>query len=371
MSERHEWLAEPLPADVAAALERLQRAPSVEHVAVMPDVHLSRDVCVGTVVATSRLLYPAAVGGDAGCGMLAASFDVEAARLEEPRIAARVLAGLQARVPILKHARDGPLPETLAERSLSDGALMRERERTAGVQLGTLGRGNHFLELQSDEEGRLWLMVHSGSRGIGVTIREHHEARAERVRGGLRALDAETEAGRDYLLDLAWALDYASLNRERLMLAATEVVWDVLGASRASEPMSCHHNFVRRERHGGRDLWVHRKGAISAGDGEAGIVPGSMGTRSFHVLGRGHPGSLASCSHGAGRALPRGEARKRIRRRDLEEQMRGVWYDRRMGSRLLDEAPGAYKDIGAVLRAQKALTRVTRRLEPVLVHKGG
>lgn len=368
---RQQWLAEPLPEDVAEALDRLERAPSVERVAVMPDVHLSRDVCVGTVVATSGLLYPAAVGGDAGCGMLAAPFDVEAARLDDPRVAARVLAGLKSKVPILKHPRASPLPGELEERALSHGALMRERDRTAGVQLGTLGRGNHFLELQSDEEGRLWLMVHSGSRGIGVSIREHHERRAERVRGGLRALVAESDEGRAYLDDLEWALDYASVNRERLAEGAAEVLDEVLGAARVDDDLfSCHHNFVRRERHEGRDLWVHRKGAISASDGEPGIVPGSMGAPSFHVMGRGHGAALASCSHGAGRALPRGEARKRIRPADLEAQMRGVWYDRRLTSRLLDEAPEAYKDIGAVLRAQKDLMRITRRLEPLLVHKG-
>lgn len=371
MTARHDWLAEPLPAHVAKALERLERAPGVEHVAVMPDVHLSRDVCVGTVVATSGLLYPAAVGGDAGCGMLAASFDIEASRLDDPRTAARVLAGLQSKAPVLKHARASPLPDALMERPLSHARLLRERERTGRVQLGTIGRGNHFLELQSDEDGRLWVMVHSGSRGIGVTIREHHEARATRVRGGLRALEAHSEAGSAYLADLAWALDYATLNRERLRDAAAEVLTEELGATMLSAPrLSCHHNFVRQERHGDRDLWVHRKGAISASDGESGIVPGSMGTSSFHVTGRGHPAALASCSHGAGRALPRGEARRRLRPRDLEDQMQGVWYDRSLTHRLLDEAPEVYKDIGAVLRAQKDLLRIDRRLEPILVHKG-
>lgn len=371
MSRRHQWLAEPLDDDVDRALARLARAPGVEHVAVLPDVHLSRDVCVGTVVATDGLLYPAAVGGDAGCGMLAAAFDLEAGALADPRAAARVLAGLRERVPVLKQPRAAPLPEHLADRPLSHAALERARERTARVQLGTLGRGNHFLELQADPEGRLWLMVHSGSRGIGVTIREHHEARASPVRGGLRALGATSDEGAAYLADLAWALDYAEENRARLAGAAAEVLADVLGAAEVpGSRFACHHNFVRRERHGGADLWVHRKGAISAAAGEPGIVPGSMGAPSYHVVGRGEPRSLCSCSHGAGRRLARGEARRRVRPADLVAQMRGVWFDRGLAGRLLDEAPEAYKDITAVMRAQKELLRIVRRLDPMLVHKG-
>ncbi len=371
MSGRHDWLIEPLSSDVAQALRRLQRAPGVERIAVMPDVHLAKEVCIGTVVATDQWIYPAAVGGDAGCGVLAAQLDVPAERLRDPVAAASVLAGFAAEIPVLKHARASPMPAELEERRLSHAALEREKKRTCRVQLGTIGRGNHFVELQSDDEDQLWIMIHSGSRGIGTLIRSHHEAVGERVAGGLRRLDEASDAGRDYLSDHRWALDYAQANRGRILGGALRVLGDVLGARLVEEStIECHHNFVRAEVHDGRPLLVHRKGAISALKGEPGIIPGSMGTPSFHVEGRGNGDSLNSSSHGAGRVCSRTEARSRISPKDLERQLRGVLYDKRLASRLVDEAPLAYKDIRRVMRAQKNLTAIKRRLRPLLVHKG-
>ncbi len=375
MTERFEWLAEPLAPEVCAALDRLARAPDVERVVVLPDVHLASEVCVGTVIATTRSLYPAAVGGDIGCGMAAIATTAHREALSDERAAARVLAGLEARVPILRHAGGGraapPLPPSLEGRTLSHAALETERRREARAQLGTLGRGNHFIEVQADDEDRLWLMVHSGSRGLGQAIRAHHERNAEPTRGGLLRLDAESSAGRAYLADMAWALDYAHENRSRLVRAAAEVAAEALGADVVEASLvSCHHNFVACECHGGRDLWVHRKGAIRANPGEPGLIPGSMGTASYHVEGRGEERSLCSSSHGAGRRLARGEAFRTIRVREVARQLQGVFYDHRLTAKLRDEAPGAYKDIDAVLRAQRELTKVRRRLRPVLGFKG-
>ena len=369
-----EWLAEPLPKEVRQALDRLARTDDVVRIAVMPDAHLSSGVCIGTVMATRRWIYPEAVGGDIGCGMAAIRFDADAARLEDERPAARLLAGLYDGVPAIRHSRrtvSERLPEQLHDATLSDPALEKLKSRDGRVEFATLGRGNHFVELQSDDAGALWLMVHSGSRAMGQAIREVHLRGARKTPTGLLALDSESEAGQAYLGDLRWACDYAQENRKAIVAAVTEVVSHVLGAEAdRSSQIACNHNHVRREIHFGEALWVHRKGAVSAALGEPGIIPGSMGSPSFHTEGRGNAESLASSSHGAGRALSRGEAFKTIRTSDLLREMRGVWFDHRLAEKLRDEAPSAYKDIGKVMRAQADLTRIVRRLRPVLCYKG-
>jgi tRNA-splicing ligase RtcB len=214
-------------------------------------------------------------------------------------------------------------------------------------------------------------MLHSGSRAMGQAIRDHHLRQATEGRTGLRSLDEGTDAGRAYLDDLAWALRYAEESRRAMAQAISELVRELLGVDVDwSSFVSCHHNHVRREVHEGVAWWVHRKGAIPAASGEPGIVPGSMGTPSFHVEGRGHELALCSSSHGAGRALSRTEARKSISRREVMRQLGDVLFDHRRADQLRDEAPSAYKDIRAVMRAQHELTRITRRLQPVLSYKG-
>jgi tRNA-splicing ligase RtcB len=261
------------------------------------------------------------------------------------------------------------LPEEL-EAALSSPALETRKRREGRLELGTLGRGNHFLELQRDEQEQLWLMIHSGSRCMGPAIRHHHEALGERDAAGFVGLPAASERGQAYLADVAWAGRFAALNRERIMQRACAALCALLGAQPDDASLiTCDHNHVRRELHEGQSLWVHRKGAQQASAGTLGIVPGSMGSPSYHVQGRGLPEALGSAAHGAGRALARGAARKAIRARDLDTQMRGVWFDARLRDALREEAPAAYKDIGEVMRAQRELVRVVRRLEPVLVYK--
>jgi tRNA-splicing ligase RtcB (3'-phosphate/5'-hydroxy nucleic acid ligase) len=367
------WAAGPLPEGVAAALERLARSDDVRRVAVMPDVHLAADVCVGTVVATSRSLYPAAVGGDIGCGVAAVAFDGAAARLDDERVAAAVLAGLYRAIPLVRHARKRAheLPAELAEQALGAPRLEALKRSEGTLQLGTLGRGNHFVELQADETGRLWLMLHSGSRAMGQAIRDHHLASCRPARSGLGLLDVESREGVDYLRDMEWAIRYADASRRVMAKAASEVVAGALGLEPLPESLvSCNHNHVRRETHDGESLWVHRKGAIAAGLGEPGLIPGSMGTASYHVEGRGVAAALASSAHGAGRRLSRTDARREVTTRDVARQMKGVWFDHRIASGLREEAPAAYKDIGAVLRAEAELVRVVRRLRPLLSFKG-
>jgi tRNA-splicing ligase RtcB len=356
-----------LSPDVERALTRLRASHDVVAIAVMPDVHLAHDVCIGTVVATRRALYPNAVGGDIGCGMAAVRLRGAPGALDR-RTAGRVLAGLSERVPVLKHrARVAP-PEALSADRLSDAGLERLRDRDGLLQLGTLGRGNHFLELQRCDEGDLWLMAHSGSRGLGRAIRDFHLARCRRSSTGLDYLETGTPDGEAYLSDLRWALRYAEANRERIVGAAIEVVEAVTGARADRDSyFACHHNHVAHE----DGLLLHRKGAISARDGERGIIPGSMGGPSYHVRGRGVPESLWSSSHGAGRVMSRAQARRRVSVRSLERQVRGVWFDARHAARLVDEAPAAYKDIKQVMRDQRQLTRIVRELRPELSYKGG
>lgn len=367
------WLAEPMPRDVATAIERLRRAEDVEHVAIMPDVHLAQEVCIGTVIATHNLLYPAAVGGDIGCGMAAIQLDREAAAIAGEAIAARVLAGLYEAVPARRHTRatrPERLPGELEERSLSDARLEALKRKDGRAEMATLGSGNHFIELQADDEGALWIMLHSGSRAMGQAIRDHHLGSASPSGGGLTSIDARSAAGQAYLADMEWALLYADHSRLRMIEAALDVLRRVVGATPVDGSYrSCHHNHVRLETHSGEQLWVHRKGAIPAAEGEPGIIPGSMGSASFHVEGRGCPGSLGSSSHGAGRLMSRAEARRRISARALHKELSGIWFDHRLDRCLVEEAPSAYKDIGEVMRAQRALTRIVRRLRPVLCFK--
>jgi len=373
MAPLRSWLAAPLDREVSEALERLRRAPDVQQIVVMPDVHLASEVCIGVVVATSNLIYPQAVGGDIGCGMLAVAIDLEVAALKNPKTAAQLLNGLGRAIPTRRRNRNAVLtqPVELANDPLSHASLEAIRRKEGEIEFSTLGSGNHFLELQADEEDRLWLMVHSGSRALGQAIRDHHLERAIPADGRLRALDAESDEGKEYLNDVLWARRFATASRKAMAEEAGKVLNRLLNCGIRWETMiATDHNHVTRERHGGRELWVHRKGAMSAQQGEPGVLPGSMGSSSFHVEGRGCVEALCSSAHGAGRALSRGAARSKFTDRDLQRQMEGVWYDYRLTSKLRDEAPGAYKDIHKVLKAQRELVKVTRTLRPVLNYKG-
>jgi tRNA-splicing ligase RtcB len=365
------WLAEPLPREVSQSIDRLRACDDVAAVAIMPDVHLAREVCVGAVVATRRLIYPAAVGGDIGCGMAAIAFDADAALVDNERAAASVLSGLYELVPANKHRRPRDFPPSLHEKSLSDARLARIAARDGRVQLGTLGRGNHFLELQADHDGRLWAMVHSGSRAVGQAIAEWHARSGQGVGSALKWLDADGPTGQAYLSDATWARSYAAENR-LAMLHALDGLLRSLFAVNADWKTLIHadHNHVQREWHGNDEYWVHRKGAQSAAADEPGVVPGSMGAPSFHTAGRGCAESLRSCSHGAGRRLSRGEARQSISGAEFQRQVGWLWYDHRRAFALRDEAPGAYKDIREVMRAQRDLAKIVCELRPVLGYKG-
>ena len=239
------------------------------------------------------------------------------------------------------------------------------------MQFATLGGGNHFVEMQSDEDGQLWLMIHTGSRVIGQEVRGLHVTRSVRRSINLPVLDVNEIAGQMYLADQNWARAYAAANRIAIGQQVMEAMKDLFDIDPATEPaIHCDHNHVQIETHFDQQLLVHRKGAAPAGLDQPAVIPGSMGTFSVHVMGRGCPESLASCSHGAGRQRSRAEARERYSVKDLQNQMGNVWYDPRLKKELVEECPKSYKDLRGVLAAETELIRITRVLKPMLVYKG-
>lgn len=366
------WLIEPLSPDVRRSIERIAIARDVQRVAIMPDVHLAGDVCIGSVIATTRLIYPAAVGGDIGCGIAAAAFDLPAETMRTESRASALFEKLRELIPPSRRNRDAlqQMNSELRGVTLSDERLESVRRRDGILQFGTLGRGNHFLEFQDDEDGRLWLMVHSGSRAMGQAIRDFHVERAAESSRGMKFVDSASLQGAAYLADAEFARRYARGNRRAMMELAECAIRQILkGSLDENTYFDCDHNHVQRETHGGQTLWVHRKGANSAAAGEPGTIPGSMGTESFHVVGRGNADSLCSSSHGAGRAMSREEARRKISVSDLRSQLGKTYFMESDVPALCEEAPEAYKNVAAVLRAQKDLVKRARRLRPVLSYK--
>ncbi len=372
----HRWLCHGLQHDVRAALERLLAAADIQHVAIMPDVHPSAagsgTFCNGIAIATSHLLYPGAVGGDIGCGYAAVQLTIPTANID-PSTAVRLLELWRTTCPWNRHrapARLEQIDETLDAGHLSEASLRSMATRDGAVQLGTLGRGNHFLELQIDDEDRLWLMVHSGSRAIGPAIRDFHLSRADS--GPFLSLDANTSLGQAFLRDHEWARRYALNNRRRLLENASQAASDILGTAPLWDTcFDRDHNHVEREAGPNNQAWyIHRKGAAPAHVGERGMIPGSAATYTCHTEGLGNPQSLFSSSHGAGRQLSRSESRRRISSHELRRQLQGVWFDARQAASLRDEAPAAYKDLRKVMAAQKDLIRTTRRLHTLITYKG-
>jgi tRNA-splicing ligase RtcB len=374
------WASDIEPETIRQA-EKTARLPIVEgHVALMPDAHVGLGATVGSVIPTRGAIIPAAVGVDIGCGMIAAELDVTEDRLPdtlEPllgRIEAVIPAGVGRGHDRIARAADRWLTE---HRPASE--LAADQATTAARQFGTLGSGNHFVEVCVDERGRVWVVLHSGSRGIGNQLAQQHIGTARRLARhlDLRLEDPDlayflegTPEFAAYVGDMVWAQDYARANRDQMMHRALREVVAVVGAGRETQRINCHHNFTRREVHGGQELWITRKGAIKAGVGDLGVIPGSMGTSSYIVAGKGNEASWTSCAHGAGRRFSRTRAKKEFTTDDLARQMRGkVWLADRAGS-LVDEIPAAYKDIDQVMADQADLVEVRHTLHQVLNYKG-
>jgi tRNA-splicing ligase RtcB len=363
------------PEGALAQLKQIAAQPYVVgHVAAMPDLHVAHGVAVGTVFATAGVIVPSALGGDLGCGVAALRFDVMARGLASHDLH-RLLAGWTARIPVgdaVQRGKGAAVPEPLVATRLSTGSLEHARERLARRHLGTLGGGNHFVELDRDMAGDVWLLVHSGSRGLGSAVAAHHLKAAETAGlGDIPGVAVDSDPGRTCLADMRWALEFAAANREALLNAATEVLSEVTGAvPDASSRINVHHNFVDEEEHLGTTVWVHRKGAIAAPAGARVLIPGSMGTASYVTEGLGEPTSFRSASHGAGRVMTRREARERISVDRLSHAMRRVIHDDRRAAALVEEAPAVYRDIGEVLEDEAELVSPLLRLEPLVVLKG-
>ena len=364
-------------------LRNIASLPWVAHVAVMPDVHFGKGATVGSVIGMRGAVSPAAVGVDIGCGMGAVRTSLTASDLPESLRAIR--SDIEEAIPVGFKAHDAPVKpqdarlgtevkELLGGFDALDPSVKDLRGR-ARAQLGTLGGGNHFLELCVDSEGQVWLMLHSGSRNIGKTLAEVHMARARKLQHNRALVDpdlavflAGTEEMAAYRRDLEWAQRYAMLNRRLMFDLYAGVVRRHFPEVRFDEPVLCHHNYVAEETHHGEPLLVTRKGAISARAGQLGVIPGSMGTRSYIVRGLGNAESLHSASHGAGRKMSRGEAKRQFSVKDLVEQTAGV--ECRKDGGVLDEIPGAYKPIEQVMEYQKDLVEVVAELKQVLCVKG-
>lgn len=373
------------PAAALRSLVALASTPWVTaHVAGMADLHVSTDVCVGTVFATDHALLPATLGGDLGCGVVGQRFALDARSLDRRTLRA-VLDELATRVPCGDQAharrRAPALPEELTRDGLSTRALDRTRAVLGPRHLGTLGGGNHFVELDRDTEGYLWALVHTGSRGLGAAVTAHHRAAAGPA--PFAALDARTPQGAAYLADLAWARAFARHNRATILAHVRDVIAKHTGAApleradHTEDPpdalpsyVETEHNFVREETHAGRSVFVHRKGAAPAGLGTYTLVPGSMGTATYLVRGLGSPDSLGSCSHGAGRVLSRREAHQTLDPRAVDRALRHIELRADARATVIEEAPQVYRDLRAVLDEQRELIEPVLRLEPLAVLKG-
>lgn len=366
-SYRH-WLSEKLSLELEQQTKRLLNAKGVKHVRLMADAHLANDVCVGCVLATENLIYPAAIGGDIGCGMLSVPLGIDADFIQSEQ-AELIFKNLANLVPIVKQAHGIHFE---LDRELSNERLKHIALRDGCYQLGTLGRGNHFLELQRcAETGQLWLMIHTGSRGMGPAIRDYHLHHASGKSGGLKYLDINSEQGQAYCNDLDWAREYANANRLKILERCRILFHNLFSTSvDESKMIHCDHNHLDVSTLSKQKLLIHRKGACSVTKGEAAIIPGSMGSDSFHVIGRGNADSLFSSSHGAGRCMSRQLARKTITSNNLSKQLSGIFYQQEKLHLLTEEAPTSYKNIEKVMSLQKKLVKVTRRLSPILSYKG-
>ncbi len=380
-----------------AALQQLHNVASLpfihKHVAVMPDVHWGAGSTIGSVIPTKGAIIPAAVGVDIGCGMAAVQTTLTSQDL--PDDLGGIRSAIEGAVPHGRTDHGGPadrgawgdVPErqgTIWRDNLADryNAMTEKhpkaRSKNNARHLGTLGTGNHFIELCLDESDHVWIMLHSGSRGCGNRIVSYfiERAKKEMERWFIQLPDAKlsylvegSELFDDYVEAVDWAQDYARLNRDVMMVSIIDALDKRLPKWSVTETaVNCHHNYVTRENHFGANVWVTRKGAVRAREGDLGIIPGSMGARSFIVRGKGNPESFHSCSHGAGRAMSRTEAKKRFTLEDHAAATEGI--ECRKDGGVLDETPGAYKDIDDVMAAQSDLVDIVHTLKQIVCVKG-
>ncbi|WP_331351839.1 RtcB family protein [Cellvibrio sp. UBA7671] len=370
-------------------LKKIAELPIIHsHIAAMPDVHLGIGATVGAVIPTLNAIIPAAVGVDIGCGMSAVRLSVKSSQLPDNLPAMRSAIERAVPVGLLAHKtvsiREGACKqmaagvEWLFEKHPTVMKMLKQPNTIWTKQMGTLGSGNHFIEVCVDENKDVWIMLHTGSRGIGNAIGQYFIALAKKDMGkhihnlpdkDLAYFTEGSEHFVDYVTAVNWAQEYARLNRNEIMGLVLRAIAPFLPKFQADRhAINCHHNYVSREHHFGADVLVTRKGAISAREGELGIIPGSMGAKSFIVRGKGNADSFCSCAHGAGRKMSRTAARHAFSKEDLIAQTKGV--ECRKDKAVIDEIPAAYKDIDEVMHNQSDLIEVVHTLKQVLCIKG-
>lgn len=349
-----------------------------DHIALMPDAHFGRGSTVGSVIPTENAILPAAVGVDIGCGMIAVELDMSQDQLPDdldkllPKIGRAVPAGMGK-----GHKNMSAASQRWLEKNPNETLTPELKNKTCS-QFGTLGSGNHFFEICTDNKQRVWVVLHSGSRGIGNILAKSHIKIAQKVCENKNLEDKDlayftqgTPEFGAYIQDMFWAQEYAMANRQQMMSQALWTIKDYFGFTFQMErTINCHHNYTEQEEFDGKSLWITRKGAIKAEIGDLGVIPGSMGTQSFIVKGKGNPLSWNSCSHGAGRKMSRNKAKSMFNEEDLQNQMRGKTWLKRDAGRLIDEIPSSYKDINEVMADQTDLVEIVAVLEQVLNYKG-
>jgi len=386
----------PMDEKAMGQLHNIASLPFIhKHVAVMPDVHWGMGATIGSVIATKGAIVPAAVGVDIGCGMMAYQTTLTANDLPDNLKAIR--SGIEAAVPHGRTDNGGKndrgrwgdsMPDSHAHRWMTlehrYAEILHKHPKAKSFNnrshIGTLGTGNHFIEICLDENDSVWVMLHSGSRGAGNRIGMYFIDKAKRemeryyidtylADKDLSYFVENTDIFNDYVDAVEWAQDYALENRKAMMESILAVMRTHLpDFSITDQAVNCHHNYISRENHFNSNVWVTRKGAVRARDGDLGIIPGSMGTGSFIVRGLGNKDSFCSCSHGAGRVMSRGQAKKEISLDQHREAMKGI--EGRLDEDVLDESPAAYKDIGAVMDAQSDLVEIVYRLKQIVNVKG-
>jgi tRNA-splicing ligase RtcB len=377
------WANHALGSEETKMAKNVASLPFVfKHVALMPDVHLGKGALVGSVVATTEALMPAAVGVDIGCGMAAIKTPFVADKLEGKL--KKIRLDLEAAIPVgFNENKEVEKSVTNWQRWADFKELHRGVQDLQGKamrQMGSLGGGNHFIEVCIDTENQVWLMLHSGSRNIGNVLAQCHISTAKELAKmtktslpdpDLAYFVAGTPEFQAYWRDLQWAQNYARVNRDVMMARFKRIIEKHLAGGKPTKPLlevNCHHNYAEKEVHFGEDVYVTRKGAVRAREEDYGIIPGSMGTKSFIVKGKGNHNSYCSCSHGAGRQMSRSKAKKHFSLDDLIEQTQGI--ECRKDEGVLDEIPGAYKPIDQVMNNQSDLVEVVATLKQVVCVKG-
>lgn len=359
---------------------RAARLPFVAgHVALMPDAHVGIGATVGSVIPTEGAIVPAAVGVDIGCGMVATRTTLTAADLPDTLDALMPLVEKRIPAGVGKGHDDRAVDRALSDLGLPHTDLTSKQKKTVSLQFGTLGSGNHFVEVCLDENDQVWTVLHSGSRGIGNQLATRHIAEAKRLMRrhfiGLEDPDLAYLAQgipefTAYIEDMLWSQRYAMASRARMDRVLTDALFRVVGRGDRVRTINCHHNFTQQEKHRGKNLWITRKGAIKADTGDEGVIPGSMGTRSYIVRGLGNASSYHSCSHGAGRRMSRSRAKQELSAESLTEAMRGRTWNADRAAALVDEHPEAYKSIDQVMEDQKDLVEIQHTLRQVFNYKG-